>query len=101
MSGNMLSRWTDFLTSDGEKPWRDRSQEFSNEIISREVLFETWNEGWSRLFDTLKLLNYEDLEKIVIINKQLISVQDTILKNLPHYAYHVGQIIFISKMIKK
>lgn len=101
MSGNMLSRWTDFLTTDGEKSWRDRNQEFSNEILTKEMLFERWQQGWSRLFDTLKLLNYEDLEKIVIINKQPICVQDSILKNLSHYAYHAGQIILISKMIRK
>lgn len=99
ISSNMISRWTDFLTTDGEKQWRNRSDEFTNEIFSKESLIEIWNKGWECLFITLNSLSIDDLEKKVIINSKEIEVQETIIKNLAHYVYHIGQIISTSKML--
>ncbi len=99
LSGNMLSRWTDFLTTDGEKEWRNRAEEFENTITTKQELVDKWEKGWSCFFDTLYTLTVGDLNKEVIINKKSIQVLDTINKNLAHYAYHVGQIVFIGKMV--
>ena len=97
--GNMLSRWTDFLTSDGEKQWRERDAEFENDINTREELLAKWNEGWSCLFDAINPLTDEDLEKEIFIRNMGHSVTEAINRQLAHYAYHVGQIVFIGKMI--
>ena len=99
LSGNMLSRFTDFLTTDGEKPWRDRDSEFQNDIGTREELFEKWNAGWKCLSDALAPLTREDLEKIIYIRNEQHSVMEAINRQLTHYAYHVGQIVFLGKMI--
>lgn len=99
MHGNMLSRWTDFLTSDGEKEWRTRDAEFENDIQSRETLLKLWEDGWKCLFDALKQLNDQDLEKTVYIRNQGHSVVEAINRQLAHYPYHIGQIVFIGKMI--
>lgn len=99
LHGNMLSRWTDFLTSDGEKEWRKRDAEFENDIQSREALLNLWESGWNCLFDTLKQLNDTDLEKTVYIRNQGHSVLEAINRQLAHYPYHIGQIVFIGKMI--
>ncbi|MBL7933641.1 MAG: DUF1572 family protein, partial [Bacteroidia bacterium] len=96
--GNMLSRWTDFLTSDGEKDWRDRDAEFENDIQTREELLKKWNEGWKCLFDTLNGLNEKDLDKEIYIRNQGHSVMEAINRQLAHYPYHVGQIVFIGKL---
>lgn len=96
--GNMLSRWTDFLTSDGEKPWRKRDEEFENESISREALLTKWEQGWTCLFDALEKLEPGDLQKIVYIRSESLTVQDAIIRQLAHYSYHVGQIVFIAKI---
>ena len=95
----MLSRFTDFLTTDGEKPWRDRDSEFQNDIGTREELFEKWNAGWKCLSDALAPLIREDLEKIIYIRNEQHSVMEAINRQLTHYAYHVGQIVFLGKMI--
>jgi len=97
--GNMLSRWTDFLTSDGEKEWRNRDAEFETEDKSREALLEKWNEGWSCLFNALHALKEEDVTKIIYIRNQGHTVMEAINRQLAHYPYHVGQIVFIGKMI--
>lgn len=97
--GNMLSRWTDFLTSDGEKQWRERDAEFENDINTREELLAKWNEGWSCLFDAINPLTDEDLEKEIFIRNMGHSVTEALNRQLAHYAYHVGQIVFIGKMI--
>ena len=97
--GNMLSRWTDFLTSDGEKQWRERDAEFENNINSREELLAKWDEGWKCLFDAINPLTNEDLEKEIFIRNMGHSVTEAIDRQLAHYAYHVGQIVFIGKMI--
>lgn len=97
--GNMLSRWTDFLTTDGEKEWRDRDAEFKNDINNRTELLEKWNEGWKCLFDVLEQLTANDLDKIIYIRNQGHSVSEAINRQLAHYPYHVGQIVFIGKMV--
>lgn len=97
--GNMLSRWTDFLTSDGEKEWRNRDAEFDNDVTSREMLIEKWNEGWDCLFKSLRSLHDNDLERIVYIRNQGHSVMEAINRQLAHYPYHIGQIVFIGKML--
>ena len=97
--GNMLSRWTDFLTSDGEKQWRERDAEFENNINSREELLAKWDEGWKCLFDAINPITNEDLEKEIFIRNMGHSVTEAINRQLAHYAYHVGQIVFIGKMI--
>lgn len=96
--GNMLSRWTDFLTTDGEKEWRNRDAEFENDISSKQEMIDKWNEGWSVFLNTLKSLKAEDLEKIIYIRNQGHTVLEAINRQLAHYPYHVGQIVFIGKM---
>lgn len=96
--GNMLSRWTDFLTTDGEKPWRNRDAEFENDISNRKELLQKWEEGWSVFLTTLRSLKPEDLENTVYIRNQGHSVVDAINRQLAHYSYHIGQIVFIGKM---
>lgn len=99
LHGNMLSRWTDFLISDGEKEWRKRDEEFENTTQSREELLRTWNEGWSCLFAALNPLTENDLTKTVYIRNEAHTVEDAIIRQLAHYPYHVGQIVYIGKMI--
>jgi len=99
MWGNMRSRWTDFLTSDGEKEWRERDAEFENDLQTRDAILQKWEEGWFCLFNTLKSLYSQDLEKTVTIRSQPLTVTDAILRQLTHYAYHVGQIVYIGKML--
>jgi Protein of unknown function (DUF1572) len=99
LTGNMLSRFTDFLTSDGEKKWRNRDAEFENEPLTRDALYARWNQGWDCLFLALNALSAGDLSKPVLIRHEEHSVLEAINRQLTHYASHVGQIIFISKMI--
>jgi len=99
LCGNMLSRWTDFLTTDGEKEWRNRDAEFENDISTRQELVDKWEEGWSCLFKALNLLSEEDLEKEIYIRNQGHSITEAINRQLAHYPYHVGQIVFIGKMV--
>lgn len=99
LSGNMRSRFSDFLTTDGEKKWRNRDKEFENDFKTREELMAKWTEGWSCVFEALDLLTGEDLEKIVFIRNEKHSVIEALNRQLTHYAYHVGQIIFLGKMI--
>ena len=99
MWGNMCSRWTDFLTSDGEKDWRKRDAEFENDLLTREVVMQKWEEGWACLFNALQALSKKDLEKFVTIRSQPLTVTDAIFRQLTHYAYHVGQIVYIGKML--
>ncbi len=99
MHGNMLSRWTDFLTTDGEKPWRKRDKEFENETQTREALLILWNEGWNCLFKVLNSLSEFELDEIIYIRNQAHTVLEAINRQLAHYPYHVGQIVFIGKML--
>lgn len=96
--GNMRSRWTDFLTSDGEKDWRNREGEFDNDISSREELMAKWNEGWDCFFSAFAPLTDDDLGKIIYIRNQGHTVLEAINRQLAHYPYHIGQIVFIGKM---
>ncbi len=96
--GNMLSRWTDFLTTDGEKEWRSRDAEFENDIATKDELLLKWNEGWRVFFDTLNSLTDEDLKKTIYIRNQGHTVLEAINRQLAHYPYHVGQIVFIGKL---
>lgn len=100
MAGNMISRWTDFLTSDGEKENRNRDGEFEDDFTSRGQLMNFWNEGWKVFLDTLYSLKEEDLEKTVYIRKEPHSVIRAIQRQLAHYAYHTGQIVFVAKEIR-
>ncbi|HQU77596.1 MAG: DUF1572 family protein [Chitinophagales bacterium] len=97
--GNMLSRWTDFLTSDGEKEWRQREAEFDNDIRSRDDMMAKWTEGWNCLYAAIDPLTDEDLEKIIFIRNQGHTVTEAINRQLAHYAYHVGQIVLLGKML--
>lgn len=98
--GNMRSRWTDFLATDGEKEWRQRDAEFENDIRTREELLQKWNEGWACLYAALDSLMPEDLERIIYIRNQGHTVMEAINRQLAHYPYHVGQIVFLGKMIR-
>ncbi len=100
MYGNMLSRWTNFLTEDGEKEWRKRDAEFEEMQISKQDLLSFWNEGWKVLLDTLKSLLPEDLTKTIHIRTEPLIVYDAIIRQMAHYPYHVGQIVQIGKMIR-
>lgn len=97
MSGNMKSRWTDFLTSDGEKPWRDRDAEFNPASLTREQLMQAWNEGWACVFPALEGLTDADLGRTITIRGEAHSVLQAIGRQLTHYAYHVGQIVMLAK----
>ena len=96
--GNMLSRWTNFLTEDGEKEWRERDTEFEKVIKTKEELFLKWDAGWDCLFDALHSLRNEDLDKTIYIRKEPLNVGDAINRQLAHYSYHVGQIVYLGKM---
>lgn len=99
LSGNMLSRWTDLLTSDGEKEWRKRDEEFEEVIKTREELFKAWNKGWDVLFTTIKGLKPEDLKRIIYIRNQGCTVLDAINRQLAHYPYHIGQMVYVAKLL--
>lgn len=100
LSGNMKSRWTNFLTEDGEKSWRNRDSEFENDLQSKEGMLKIWEEGWQILFRALDQITPENIHQIIFIRGEELSVIDALLRQLAHYPYHVGQIIFIAKMIK-
>jgi hypothetical protein len=100
LSGNMVSRWSDFLTSDGEKSCRNRDQEFENNISSKQELIAIWEKGWNILFDTLSDLGEQDLLKTIYIRSESHTVVDAIERQMAHYAYHVGQIVYIGKQLK-
>lgn len=97
--GNMLSRWTDFMTTDGEKEWRQRDAEFENKVTSREALIQKWEEGWACVFKAIDSLQPDDLTKIIYIRNQGHTVLEAINRQLAHYPHHVGQILFLAKMI--
>ena len=99
LSGNMLSRWTDFFTTDGEKEWRNRDSEFDNDIKDKNDLIEQWNTGWKIFFNVIENLKVDDLDKIIYIRNQGHSVTEAINRQLAHYPYHIGQIVFIGKMV--
>ena len=98
MWGNMLSRWTDFLTTDGEKPWRQRDAEFEAEQLTRDSLMKMWEEGWQCLFSALNSTTDDDLGRIVSIRNEGHTVLEAVNRQIAHYSYHVGQIVFLAKM---
>lgn len=98
--GNMLSRWTNFLIEDGEKEWRKRDDEFQDTYSSKEDLKNSWNKGWECLFDAIRPLSSDDLERTIYIRNQGHTVTEAINRQMMHYAYHVGQIVFLGKLIK-
>lgn len=98
--GNMKSRWTDFLTSDGEKQWRNRDLEFEHVIQSKEEFYAKWNDGWKTLFEALNQINKQNFYTKIYIRNQEHSIIEALNRQLAHYAYHIGQIVFIGKMIK-
>ena len=98
VAGNLISRWTDFLTSDGEKPWRNRDGEFLDSFSSRAELLEYWERGWACLLKTLRSLTPEDLEKTVTIRGEPHSVPLALQRSLAHTCYHVGQIVQVARI---
>ncbi|ALM47626.1 hypothetical protein AMR72_01160 [Flavobacterium psychrophilum] len=100
LHGNMLSRWTDFLSTDGEKEWRNRDEEFQNPYTDKETLLDKWEEGWKCLFDTLDNLKSENLTDIIYIRNEGHTVVEAINRQLAHYPYHVGQMVFYAKLLK-
>lgn len=99
MSGNMLSRFTNFLTEDGEKPWRDRDAEFENDYASKADMLTAWQAGWNCFFEALDPLTEADLGRIVFIRNQGHTVLEALNRQLAHYAYHTGQIVFLCRML--
>lgn len=100
LSGNMISRWSDFLTSDGEKESRDRDSEFLGVAASRKEMLEDWEKGWEILLGTLSNLEGEDLLKTIRIRSEEHIVIEAIERQMSHYSYHIGQIVYIGKQIK-
>ena len=99
LSGNLKSRFTDFLTEDGEKPWRHREDEFTGRHVTRDDLLARWNEAWSTLFDSLQGLADSDLSAVVHIAGKPHRVDEALLRSLAHATYHVGQIVYYAKML--
>lgn len=100
LSGNMLSRWTDFLTTDGEKEGRNRDAEFEETAIDKETLLAIWEKGWTCLFHALQNLTPDQLSDIIYIRNEGHTVAEAINRQLAHYPYHVGQIVFYAKLLK-
>lgn len=100
MAGNMLSRWTDFLTTDGEKDWRNRDTEFEEQNLTKQQLISLWQKGWDCLLSSLNSLTEEDLLKTIYIRSEGLLVVDAINRQLAHYPYHVGQIVYLGKVIR-
>jgi hypothetical protein len=100
VSGNLRSRFTDFLTSDGEKPWRKRDEEFEPRAVARTELLEKWEQGWAVLFGALDGLREDQLGQTVTIRGQSVLVHEALHRALAHLAYHVGQIVYIAKSLR-
>ena len=99
--GNMMSRWTDFKTTDGEKEFRKRDQEFETVITTKDELIRKWNEGWKCIFNALESVETNELENLIYIRNQGHTIVEAINRQLSHYSYHVGQIVMLGKMVKK
>jgi len=100
ISGNLVSRWTDFLTTDGEKPDRDRESEFAEEKKTKTEILAMWERGWKTLFDTLSTLSETDLLETVCIRSEELTVLRAIVRASDHIAYHVGQILMLARHVK-
>lgn len=101
LHGNMLSRWTDFLNSDGEKEWRNRDDEFTDTFTNKDELLAAWQAGWQCLFTALDTVTPQNLHSIIYIRNEGHTVIEAINRQLAHYPYHVGQIVFYAKMLKQ
>ncbi|MDP2455180.1 MULTISPECIES: DinB family protein [unclassified Kaistella] len=100
LAGNMQSRWTNFLTEDGEKIWRNRDSEFENDLKSKTEMLEIWHKAWSILFEALNQIQDENWNQFISIRDEKITVLDAVIRQIAHYPYHVGQIVYIGKMLK-
>lgn len=100
LSGNMISRWSDFLTTDGEKSSRNRDQEFEDDVSSKQEMITIWEKGWKTLLDTLNGLENQDLLNNITIRGERHTVLEAIERQMAHYSYHVGQIVYIGKQLK-
>ena len=100
IAGNFESRFTDFLTADGEKPWRRREEEFASRTVDRSELVAKWNRGWEVMLNTLSALSDSDLDRTVTIRRQPLTVHEALHRSLAHAAYHVGQIVYVAKSIR-
>lgn len=100
LAGNMLSRFTNFLTEDGEKEWRQRDAEFEEKHMSKEQLLQLWQKGWDCYLGTVQSLTENDLEKIITIRSEQHTVTDALNRQMAHYPYHIGQIVYLGRMIK-
>ncbi|MBS4064150.1 MAG: DUF1572 family protein [Chitinophagaceae bacterium] len=100
VAGNMLSRFTNFLTEDGEKEWRQRDAEFEEQHMSKEQLLQLWQKGWDCYLGAVQSLTETDLEKIITIRTEQLTVTDALNRQLAHYPYHIGQMVYIGRMIK-
>ncbi len=98
--GNMLSRWTNFLTEDGEKNWRHRDTEFEDAYTSKAELLVAWEKGWACLFGAIRPLKEDDLSRIIYIRNEGHTIMEAMYRQLSHYSFHVGQIVYVGKMIK-
>lgn len=99
LSENMLSRWTDFFESDGEKEWRDREAEFASQKLSYSELIEKWEKGWNCLFSALNTMNESNFHQPIVIRNKKVKLIESITRQIAHYPYHIGQIAFIGKML--
>lgn len=100
LAGNMLSRFTNFLTEDGEKEWRQRDDEFEVHDFTRQQITDIWQKGWDCCFSAIESLQEDDLMTVINIRKEPLSVMDAINRQLAHYPYHIGQIVYIGRMIR-
>ncbi|MEL6669638.1 MAG: DUF1572 family protein [Bacteroidota bacterium] len=101
LSGNMLSRFTHFLSTDGEKPWRQRDLEFEPVSCDRHKIFEVWEAGWATVFEAMQTVEGEDLEQVIYIRNQGHTIVEAFNRQSTHYAYHIGQMVLIGKTLKK
>lgn len=99
LSGNMKSRWTDFLDSDGEKEWRNRDGEFISNLKDRQEMITAWEEGWACLFRALDSVNDKNRDQLVYIRNKGHTIDEAIQRQLAHYAYHVGQIVYLGRLL--
>lgn len=100
LSGNMISRCTDFLTEDGEKPWRNRDTEFISDMNSREEILSLWEKGWAVLLEALNQATEDNIHQMIFIRGEEHSVLDALLRQLAHYPYHIGQMMYAAKILK-
>ena len=100
LSGNMTSRFTDFLTADGEKPWRNRESEFEETFADKKAMMDVWEKGWVCLFNAIDALQPDDLSRIIYIRNEGQSVLEALQRQLAHYPHHIGQILYQAKILK-